>query len=204
MEYLLSVALFAVSSSVTPGPNNIMVMTSGVNFGARKSLPLLSGICVGFTIMLLLVGVGFGQVFHFFPQLELIIKVLGSAYLLYLAWQIAITKEIGKGQQQGAPFGFIKGALFQWVNAKAWVVAIGAISAFTTVGEGYFSQNLTIAGTFLVASFPCVGVWLMFGSALRRWLTKQHYLRWFNLTMAMLLVVSIVPVIRGVVEQIIV
>ena len=204
MEYLLSVALFAVSSSVTPGPNNIMVMTSGVNFGARKSLPLLSGICVGFTIMLLLVGVGFGQVFHFFPQLELIIKVLGSAYLLYLAWQIAITKEIGKGQQQGAPFGFMKGALFQWVNAKAWVVAIGAISAFTTVGGGYFSQNLTIAGTFLVASFPCVGVWLMFGSALRRWLTKQHYLRWFNLTMALLLVVSIVPVIRGVVEQIIV
>lgn len=204
MEYLLSVALFAVSSSVTPGPNNIMVMTSGVNFGARKSLPLLSGICVGFTIMLLLVGVGFGQVFHFFPKLEVIIKVLGSAYLLYLAWQIAITKEIGKGQQQGTPFGFMKGALFQWVNAKAWVVAIGAISAFTTVGEGYFSQNLTIAGTFLVVSFPCVGVWLMFGSALRRWLTRQHYLRWFNLTMAMLLVVSIVPVIRGVVEQIIV
>lgn len=98
MEYLLSVALFAVSSSVTPGPNNIMVMTSGVNFGARKSLPLLSGVCVGFTIMLLLVGVGFGQVFHFFPQLELIIKVFGSAYLLYLSWQIAITKEIGTGQ----------------------------------------------------------------------------------------------------------
>lgn len=203
MEYLLSVALFAVSSSVTPGPNNIMVMTSGVNFGARKSLPLLSGVCVGFTIMLLLVGVGFGQVFHFFPQLELIIKVFGSAYLLYLSWQIAITKEIGTGQQQRAPFGFMKGALFQWVNAKAWVVAIGAISAFTTVGEGYFSQNLTIAVTFLVASFPCVGVWLMFGSALRRWLTKQHYLRWFNLTMALLLVVSIVPVIRGVIEQII-
>lgn len=203
MEYLLSVALFAVSSSVTPGPNNIMVMTSGVNFGARKSLPLLSGVCVGFTIMLLLVGVGFGQVFHFFPQLELIIKVFGSAYLLYLSWQIAITKEIGTGQQQSAPFGFMKGALFQWVNAKAWVVAIGAISAFTTVGEGYFSQNLTIAVTFLVASFPCVGIWLMFGSALRRWLTKQHYLRWFNLTMALLLVVSIVPVIRGVIEQII-
>ncbi|MEF1285781.1 LysE family translocator [Vibrio sp. M250220] len=203
MEYLLSVALFAVSSSVTPGPNNIMVMTSGVNFGARKSLPLLSGICVGFTIMLLLVGVGFGQVFHFFPQLELIIKVFGSAYLLYLSWQIATTKEIGTGEQQGAPFGFMKGALFQWVNAKAWVVAIGAISAFTAVGEGYFSQNLTIAVTFLVVSFPCVGVWLMFGSALRHWLTKQHYLRWFNLTMALLLVVSIVPVIRGVIEQII-
>lgn len=158
MEYLLSVALFAVSSSVTPGPNNIMVMTSGVNFGARKSLPLLSGICVGFTIMLLLVGVGFGQVFHFFPQLELIIKVFGSAYLLYLSWQIATTKDIGTGELQGAPFGFMKGALFQWVNAKAWVVAIGAISAFTAVGEGYFSQNLTIAVTFLVVSFPCVGV----------------------------------------------
>lgn len=203
MEYLLSVALFAVSSSVTPGPNNIMVMTSGVNFGVRKSLPLLSGICVGFTIMLILVGVGFGQVFHFFPQLEVVIKVLGTSYLLYLAWQIAVTKEIGKGKHHGVPFGFMKGALFQWVNAKAWVVAIGAISAFTTVGEGFFSQNVTIAMTFLIASFPCVGIWLMFGSALRHLLTKPLYLRWFNMTMALLLVVSVVPVVLDLVQPLI-
>ncbi|MCG9580342.1 LysE family translocator [Vibrio tubiashii] len=195
MEYLLSVALFAISSSVTPGPNNIMVMTSGVNFGVKKTLPLLLGICVGFTIMLLLVGLGFGQLFYVFPQLDLVIKTLGTAYLLYLAWQIAQSGNVSAAGGQSKPLGFMRGALFQWVNGKAWVVAIGAISAFTTVGDTYMSQNLTIAMTFFVASFPCVGVWLMFGSVLRQYLQKPSYLRLFNLTMSILLAISVLPVV---------
>lgn len=195
MEYLLSVALFAISSSVTPGPNNIMVMTSGVNFGVKKTLPLLLGICVGFTFMLLLVGLGFGQLFYVFPQLDLVIKTLGTAYLLYLAWQIAQSGNVSAAGGQSKPLGFMKGALFQWVNGKAWVVAIGAISAFTTVGDTYMSQNLTIAMTFFVASFPCVGVWLMFGSVLRQYLQKPSYLRLFNLTMSILLAISVLPVV---------
>jgi len=195
VEYLLSVALFAISSSVTPGPNNIMVMTSGVNFGVKKTLPLLLGICVGFTIMLLLVGLGFGQLFYVFPQLDLVIKTLGTAYLLYLAWQIAQSGNVSAAGGQSKPLGFMKGALFQWVNGKAWVVAIGAISAFTTVGDTYMSQNLTIAMTFFVASFPCVGVWLMFGSVLRQYLQKPSYLRLFNLTMSILLAISVLPVV---------
>ena len=118
MEYLLSVALFAITSSVTPGPNNIMVMTSGLSFGIRRSLPLLTGICVGFAVMLLLVGLGFGQLFILFPHLDLAIKTIGTVYLLYLAWQIARATDVGSANQQAKPFGFIKGALFQWVNAK--------------------------------------------------------------------------------------
>ncbi|MDC5841945.1 LysE family translocator [Vibrio europaeus] len=195
MEYLLSVALFAISSSVTPGPNNIMVMTSGVNFGVKKTMPLLLGICVGFTIMLLLVGLGFGQLFNLFPQLELVIKTIGTAYLLYLAWQIAQSGEVSASGGQSKPLSFMKGALFQWVNGKAWVVAIGAISAFTTIGDTYMSQNLTIAMTFFVASFPCVGLWLMFGSLLSRYLQKPSYLRLFNLTMSILLAISVLPVV---------
>ena len=136
MEYLLSVALFAVSSSVTPGPNNIMVMTSGLNFGVKRSLPLLTGICVGFTLMLLLVGLGFGELFSLFPQLSLAVKVMGTLYLLYLALQIAMADSVSAEKGRNRPLGFLNGALFQWVNAKAWVVAIGAISAFTTIGEG--------------------------------------------------------------------
>nr|WP_275664477.1 LysE family translocator [Vibrio tubiashii] len=187
--------MFAISSSVTPGPNNIMVMTSGVNFGVKKTLPLLLGICVGFTIMLLLVGLGFGQLFYVFPQLDLVIKTLGTAYLLYLAWQIAQSGNVSAAGGQSKPLGFMRGALFQWVNGKAWVVAIGAISAFTTVGDTYMSQNLTIAMTFFVASFPCVGVWLMFGSVLRQYLQKPSYLRLFNLTMSILLAISVLPVV---------
>ncbi|UXI04536.1 LysE family translocator [Photobacterium sp. TY1-4] len=198
MEYILSVVLFAISSSVTPGPNNIMIMTSGVNFGIRKSLPLLTGICVGFSVMLLLVGQGFGHLFQLFPQLSLAIKIAGTCYLLYLAGLIAGSRGVDKASQTTEPFGFIKGALFQWVNAKAWVVAIGAISAFTTVGEHYALQNMTIATTFFIISFPCVGIWLMFGSLLRRYLENRTYLRWFNLTMSLLLVISVLPVMREV------
>ena len=201
MEYLLSVALFAISSSVTPGPNNIMVMTSGVNFGVKKTMPLLLGICVGFTIMLLLVGLGFGQLFNLFPQLDVVIKTLGTAYLLYLAWQIAQSGNVSASGGQSKPLSFMKGALFQWVNGKAWVVAIGAISAFTTVGDTYMSQNLTIAMTFFVASFPCVGLWLMFGSLLSRYLQTAIYLRLFNLTMALLLVASVFPIVKELLTQ---
>ncbi|AIW20900.1 LysE family translocator [Vibrio coralliilyticus] len=201
MEYLLSVALFAVSSSVTPGPNNIMVMTSGLNFGVKRSLPLLTGICVGFTLMLLLVGLGFGELFSLFPQLSLAVKVMGTLYLLYLALQIAMADNVSAEKGRNRPLGFLNGALFQWVNAKAWVVAIGAISAFTTIGEGYMTQNLTIASMFFIASFPCVGVWLVFGSSLRRYLDKPAYLKAFNKLMALLLVVSVLPVVGEIIGQ---
>jgi len=201
LEYILSAALFAVSSSITPGPNNIMVMASGLNFGIRKSLPLLTGICVGFSVMLLLVGLGFGHLFSMFPSLILFVKITGTAYLLYLAWLIATSSDIDNSKQQNEPFGFIKGALFQWVNGKAWVVAIGAISAFTSVGEHYSLQVLNISTTFFVISFPCVGVWLIFGSLLRDYFENVTYLRWFNISMSLLLVLSIIPVISEIYQQ---
>ena len=200
MEYIIAVALFAISSSVTPGPNNIMVMTSGLNFGVRRSLPLLTGICVGFTVMLMLVGLGFAQLFNYFPQLSLILKVVGTAYLLYLAWLIAKSRSVEQNEQQH-PMGFLKGALFQWVNAKAWVVAVGAISAFTSVGEHYTTQIVAITTTFLLLSFPCVGVWLVCGSLLRKKLESPEYLRMFNLSMAFLLVLSVLPVVVDLWQQ---
>ncbi len=184
MDSLYAVVLFAISASVTPGPNNIMVMSAGASVGIRKSLPLLMGICVGFTLMLLLVGLGFGQLFTRFPELHLFIKCAGTLYLLYLAWLIA------------RPFGFFKGALFQWVNAKAWVVATGAIAAFTSAGSDPFEQHLVIALTFFIVSFPCVGLWLLCGSLLKRWLANDLARRRFNQVMAALLALSVVPVIR--------
>jgi threonine/homoserine/homoserine lactone efflux protein len=201
MDYLYAVVLFAISSSITPGPNNIMVMTSGLNFGVRRSLPLLAGICVGFAIMLLLVGLGFGQLFSLWPDLHLLIKVTGTLYLLYLAWLIARSAGMATGKEQQQPLSFIKGALFQWVNAKAWVVATGAIAAFTTVGASFYSQNLTIALTFFIVSFPSVGIWMLFGSLLNRWLQHDQARRWFNYTMALLLVLSVVPVLGELLTQ---
>ncbi|ACA85688.1 LysE family translocator [Shewanella woodyi] len=204
MEYLIAVMLFAISSSVTPGPNNILVMTSGVNFGIKKSLPLLSGICVGFTVMLLLVGFGFAQLFELFPQLHFIIRCIGTLYLLYLAWLIAKSAGVmdtNTTNSQPKPLSFMKGALFQWVNAKAWVVSTGAIAAFTTLESNFYSQNLTIALTFLLVSFPCVGIWLLFGSMLKKLLKSEQNMRWFNYSMSGLLVLSVVPVINEIIIQ---
>ncbi|MEI5638980.1 MULTISPECIES: LysE family translocator [unclassified Pseudoalteromonas] len=202
MDYLFAVVLFAASSSVTPGPNNIMVMTSGLNFGIRKSLPLLTGICVGFTVMLLLVGLGFSQLFEIFPHLYFIIKCIGVLYLLYLAYLIAISAEGVESDKPIRPFSFMKGALFQWVNAKAWVVATGALAAFTTVGANFFGQNVMIALTFFVVSFPCVGVWLIFGSLLKNALNNSSRSRIiFNFTMSGLLVLSVVPVMVEIAEK---
>ncbi|EJE8536025.1 LysE family translocator [Vibrio vulnificus] len=201
MEHLYAVVLFAVSSSVTPGPNNIMVMTSGLNFGVKKSLPLLTGICVGFTVMLFLVGLGFAQLFVMLPSLHLIIKCVGVLYLLYLSYLIARSAAKVESSEQSQPFTFMKGALFQWVNAKAWVVATGAIAAFTTVGASFFSQNLMIAATFFLVSFPCVGVWLMFGSMLKSALNSPRSRAVFNYVMSGLLVLSVVPVANEIIEQ---
>jgi len=194
MDYLIAVVLFAISSSITPGPNNITVMASGVNFGIRKSLPVFMGICVGFSLMLLLVGIGFGQVFEQIPTLHIYIKFFGTLYLLYLAFLIATADEIDMSNKQAKPLTFINGAVFQWLNAKAWVVATGAIAAFTTVGSDFYMQNIIIAVTFLIISFPCVGLWLLFGSSLKTKLNAKHHLRIFNYTMGGLLVISVIPV----------
>lgn len=200
---MISIALFAISSSVTPGPNNILVMTSGLNFGVRKSVPLLTGICIGFTVMLLVVGLGFGRLFTLYPQLSLTIKIIGTLYLFYLAWLIAKNSSVDNGDQQVRPLGFLKGVVFQWVNAKAWVVAIGAISTFTTIGEQYTTQNVTVATTFFFVSFPCVGVWLLFGSFLQQKLKNDNFLRWFNISMSLLLLLSIFPAIGDIWQQLI-
>jgi len=196
MDYLITIVLFAVSSSVTPGPNNITVMASGVNFGIRKSLPVFMGICIGFALMLLLVGIGFGQVFEQIPVLHILIKFFGTLYLLYLAFLIATADEITMSNSQAKPLTFVNGALFQWLNAKAWVVATGAIAAFTSVGADFYTQNIIIAVTFLVISFPCVGIWLLFGSAIKNKLKSQQHRRVFNYSMGGLLVLSVIPVIK--------
>ena len=201
MEYIYSLALFTIASSATPGPNNILVMTSGVNFGVKRSLPVFCGICVGFSLMLFLVGLGFGQAFELFPQLHTVIKVVGVVYLLYLAWVIAASNSQLSNNTQAQPLTFLNGALFQWVNAKAWIVATGAIAAFTVSDGAYLIQVVTVAITFLVLSFPSVGIWLVFGSWLKKFLKSYTNQKVFNYTMAGLLVVSVLPVIGELVEQ---
>ena len=195
MELLLAVLFFAFSTTITPGPNNVMIMSSGVNYGVKASVPDWLGICLGFPFMVLLVGFGFGVVFDRYPHLHQLIKILGTLYLLWLAWRIASAEPKAIEQGKSKPFSFFQAVLFQWVNRKAWVMATGALAAFTSVTGVYWQQVSIITLMFLLVAFPCVGVWLLFGASLRTILTKPLFQRIFNIAMAIILLLSVVPVI---------
>ena len=194
MELLLALFIFASSTTVTPGPNNIMILASGVNFGIRKSLPHYLGICFGFPIMVLLVGCGLGFIFDQYPILHEVINAIGIIYLLYLAWCIANAAPQSLDANHAKPFSFWQAFAFQWVNPKAWIMATGAVAAYTTATTGVYAQVLLIAGVFFLVAFPCIAVWLFFGVGLKRFLKDPKHNRVFNLTMAALLVASIVPI----------
>lgn len=195
MELFLAVLFFAFSTTITPGPNNVMIMSSGMNYGVKASVPHWLGICLGFPLMVLLVGLGFGVVFERYPHLHQLIKVLGVAYLIWLAWKIASAEPTSIEQGKSKPFSFIQAALFQWINGKAWVMASSAVAAFTVVGGVYWIDVSVITLAFLLVAFPCVGLWLVFGAALRSLLTKAIFQRVFNISMGVILLLSIVPVV---------
>jgi threonine/homoserine/homoserine lactone efflux protein len=195
MELILPILLFAVSASITPGPNNIMLMASGLNFGIQKSIPHLLGVVIGFPIMIIMIGLGFEIVFEKFPFIHQIIKIVGIAYLIYLAWRIAVSSRQTQGASKSRPLQFWQAVLFQWVNPKAWIMATGAIAAYTSLASDFFTQVLIIALTFMIVAFPSAGSWLVFGSGLKHFLQKPAYQRAFNVSMALLLVASIMPVV---------
>ena len=195
MDLFLAVLFFAFSTTITPGPNNVMIMSSGVNYGIKQSVPHWLGICFGFPLMVLLVGLGFGVIFERYPHLHQLIRILGTAYLIWLAWRIASARPETIATGKSKPFSFLQAALFQWVNGKAWVMASGAVAAFTSVSGVYWYQIVMITLAFLLMAFPCVGVWLVFGAGLKRILTKPLLQRMFNMFMGFILLLSVGPVI---------
>ena len=195
MDVFFAVLFFAFSSSITLGPNNIMMMASGVNYGIKASLPHLLGICVGFPVMVLLVGLGFGLVLQQSPWLHWVIKILGILYLFWLAWRIGSSVPGSVDAVTRPPLTFLQAALFQWVNGKAWVMASGAIAAFTSLQGNFYVDVVQITAAFLVMSMPCVGLWLVFGALLRPLLAKPLAQRIFNIAMALLLVASVMPML---------
>jgi len=187
-------ALFTFISSITPGPNNTMLAASGLNFGLRRTWPHVWGVSLGFTLMVVLVGLGMGAVFVQYPWLHPVLKYLSAAYLLFLAWKIANAApplQPGEATAQSQPMSFLQAALFQWVNPKAWVMTTGMVSAYVPSGEAFWGHLGLAAVIAIVVGLPCIVLWAAFGSALRRWLHRPRMIRAFNWTMAMLLVLSI-------------
>jgi len=195
MDLFISVLLFAASTTVTPGPNNVMIMTSGLNHGIRKSLPHLLGISIGFPLMLILIGIGLGSLFETFPVIHEVIKITGVLYLLYLSWLIAASPTSAMEDKVSNPLSFFQAVLFQWVNPKAWVVAIGAVSAFTSLSSNFYKEVMMISIIFFFVAIPNLSIWLFFGIGLKRILKQPFYQKIFNILMALLLVGSISPVV---------
>ncbi len=196
MEFYLAIFIFAASTTMTPGPNNIMIMTSGLNYGVKKSIPHLLGICFGFPAMVLMVGLGFSVVFETYPIFHEIIKVLGVVYLLYLSWLIASSTPTSLETKNAKPLSFTQAALFQWVNPKAWVMATGAVSAYTSIASDLMPQVFIISVIFFIVAFPCVGIWLLFGRGIKKYLNTPKHQKMFNLSMAALLIASVFPVLK--------
>lgn len=191
-EQLTALALFAFVSTFTPGPNNIMLMTSGANVGFTKTIPHMLGIALGFAIMLLLVGFGLMGLFHSFPIIHQVLKYLSLAYLVYLAIKIATS---GKAEEKESykPMSFLAAASFQWVNPKGWSMALTAISVYST-GSSWVELAI-IAAIFTLANLPSVTFWTAAGKQLQHGLTTPLRIKGFNYAMALLLLVSTVPMI---------
>ena len=196
MSYDLILALlgFAFVTSVTPGPNNMMLLASGVNFGFARSLPHMLGISIGHSLMVFLVGLGLGGVMQAWPPAMILLKGASIGYMLWLAWKIANAGAPGQGKAAAKPFNFLQAAAFQWVNPKAWAMALGAISAYA--GDGSLASVVIVAAVFAAVNLPSVSVWAAAGEVLRGWLAHPPRLRAFNWTMAGLLVLSLIPVLR--------
>jgi threonine/homoserine/homoserine lactone efflux protein len=198
-QLLLGLAGVAFVTSITPGPNNLMLMASGANFGFRPTLPHMLGVALGFTAMVLIIGLGLMTLFDRWPLARTLLTWVSIGYTGWLAWKIATATPPGEGKGAGKgrsrPMTFLEAAAFQWVNPKAWIMALGAITAFAPGGEWH--AVLWVALVFGLVNLPSVGSWALMGQAMRRWLTAGWRLRAFNMAMAGLLVVSMVPVVAG-------
>ena len=194
LALLPALTLFSLVSSITPGPNNIMVMTSGLNFGFGRTVPHILGIAIGFTLMVALVGLGLAAVVVRVPAAMLVLKAVGATYLVVLAIRIARSGPLKTGTTRGTPLTFGQAAAFQWVNPKAWIMAITACTTYSDPDRATASA-LLVAAVFGITGLPCVSIWAGFGSGLRRALSDPVKLRVFNYTMAALLIASLYPLV---------
>lgn len=196
VETFAALVMFAFVTSITPGPNNLMLLASGVNFGFVRTIPHMLGIGGGFLSLLLGVGLGLGTVLTAFPSLHLALKIAGGAYLLYLAWRIAMSRQMAKTADGAAPrpMTFLEAAAFQWVNPKAWVMAVTAMAVYTDPDTPFISVML-VAVAFAAVNLPSVSSWAGFGMALRGFLSDPVRLKRFNIAMGVLLAATLWPML---------
>ena len=194
LDVVYALIVFCFVSGVTPGPNNLMLMNSGLNFGFRRTVPHLLGVVIGFSLMVALIGLGLDAIFSRFPNVLPLMRWAGAAYMLWLAWRIARAGPVKDSAGASQPLGFLGAAAFQWINPKAWAIAIGALTAYS-VSPDYAYSVAAVSCAYALVGLPSSGAWVAFGSAMRRVLSDPRRVRPFNWSMAALLVASVVPVL---------
>ena len=191
---LTGLVLFCLVSSITPGPNNLMLMATGANFGARRAVPHASGIVLGFTFMIFAIGLGVAQLFQSYPLAHQLLGGISVIYLIYLACKTATSRtNLDSPEPTGQPITFWQAAAFQWVNPKAWTMALAAVTVYAPQPVTY-KEVIVVAVIFGAINLPCISVWLLLGVKMRRFLTTPARLRSFNWTMAGLLLLSLAPI----------
>jgi len=182
----------AFVASITPGPNNLMLLASGMNHGTRKSLPHLAGVSLGFAFLIFVIAVGLGTVFERYDSVELALRVVGGAYLAYLAWKIFNTSAVATSNSEAAPMTFVQAAVFQWVNPKAWVMATTASSTLLVGTGSVVAGAATLTSGFWVVGLPCISTWMFSGVFASRWAHNARRLRVINRTLGVLLAATVV------------
>ena len=193
-DSILALALYAFATSITPGPNNLMLMASGANFGVRKTMPHLTGVSLGFMLMTLIIGLGLVRLFEAYPVILEGLQIVCFLFLLYLAWRIATASTPKtEGSRRSKPLTFFEAVIFQWINPKAIAMALTTITAYTH--EQTLLAILTSITLFGLVNLPACGMWVLLGQRLRMWLKGERTLLFFNLTMASLLILSMLPML---------
>ena len=194
IEVISALFIFAFVASITPGPNNIMLMASGTNFGFRRTFPHILGINIGFSILVFSIGIGLMEIFNAIPFTQIILKLLCGGYLIYLSYRIAISSPgIEKdGKQKSKPLSFLQALLFQWVNPKGWSMSLAAISIYSPTNS--LSGIILVTAAFSLANLPCQCLWALLGQQFRRLMTSNR-LKIFNYSMAGLLLLTLVQII---------
>ncbi|TYL49468.1 LysE family translocator [Marinomonas sp. IMCC 4694] len=203
VSFFIAFAMFSFVMSVTPGPNNIMLLASGAQFGFRRTLPHMIGIGVGMATLISSALLGLGALFILYPPLYLALKWVGGAYLVWLAWKIASapvsqeTIHVSEKREESKPMAWWQAALFQFVNPKAWMMAISAVSTFTIEGDLYLQSGLWVLFVFACVNFPTISLWAWLGVSIRRWLTNPKRQRRFNIGMGLATALTLMMIVRG-------
>ncbi len=188
---LISLVLFSTVASLSPGPNNIMTSYTAFNFGLKKTIPTMLGVIIGWTLLVVILIIGSSIAFQKFEKLQLIIKLLGSVYLLFIAYKISFIKSKDK-KISPKPVTFLNTFFFQFVNPKSIIIALTAISMFVDSQRNFLEDSMVLIIIFFVMAVISQAVWCLMGKYLRKFATSEQFIQNFNYTMSFLLIVCVI------------